>query len=158
VIGRRAKHVSEADALRYVAGYTVLNDISQRRYRPNPGRKPRDRDAFFDWLHGKWFDTFCPVGPCVASADAVPDPQALRMTLELNGTVRQDASTAQQIFPVAAVIAFISQMVTLEPGDIISTGTPAGVGATTGTFLQAGDVMHGFIEGVGTLVTPVAAE
>ena len=158
VIGRRAKHVSEADALQYVAGYTVLNDISQRRYRPNPGRKPRDRDAFFDWLHGKWFDSFCPVGPCVASADAVPDPQALRMTLELNGTVRQDASTGQQIFPVAAVIAFISQMVTLEPGDIISTGTPAGVGATTGTFLQAGDVMHGFIEGVGTLVTPVAAE
>jgi 2-keto-4-pentenoate hydratase/2-oxohepta-3-ene-1,7-dioic acid hydratase in catechol pathway len=158
VIGRRAKRVSEADALGYVAGYTVVNDVSQRRYRPNPGRKPRDRDAFFDWLHGKWFDTFCPVGPCVASADAVPDPQALRMKLEVNGTVRQDASTAQQIFPVAAVVAFIAQMVTLEPGDLISTGTPAGVGSTTGTFLKAGDVMRGWIEKIGSLATPVERE
>jgi 2-keto-4-pentenoate hydratase/2-oxohepta-3-ene-1,7-dioic acid hydratase in catechol pathway len=158
VVGRRAKHVSEADALKFVAGYTVVNDISQRRYRPNPGRKKRDRDAFFDWLHGKWFDTFCPIGPCVTSADAIPDPQSLRLRLEVNGTVRQDATTAQQIFPVAAVIEFISRMVTLEPGDIISTGTPAGVGSTTGTFLQAGDVMRGTIDGIGTLVTPVEAE
>lgn len=158
VIGRRAKHVSESDALKFVAGYTVVNDISQRRYRPNPGRKKRDRDAFFDWLHGKWFDTFCPIGPCVTSADAIADPQSLRLRLEVNGTVRQDASTAQQIFPVAAVIEFISRMVTLEPGDIISTGTPAGVGSTTGTFLQVGDVMRGTIDGIGTLVTTVEAE
>ena len=158
VIGKRAKHVSEADALNYVAGYTVINDISQRRYRPNPGRKKREKDAFFDWLHGKWFDSFCPVGPCVASADAIPDPQALRMKLELNDIVKQDASTAQQIFPVAAVIEFISKMVTLEPGDLISTGTPAGVGSTTGTFLKPGDVMRGSIERIGTLVTPVAME
>jgi 2-keto-4-pentenoate hydratase/2-oxohepta-3-ene-1,7-dioic acid hydratase in catechol pathway len=158
VIGRRAKNVTEAEALKYVAGYTVLNDISQRRFRPNPGRKKRDRDAFFDWLHGKWFDTFAPCGPCIVSADAVTDPQGLRMKLEVNGVVKQDASTAQQIFPVAAVIAFISQMVTLEPGDLISTGTPAGVGSTTGTFLKAGDVMRGTIDRIGTLVTPVEAE
>ena len=99
-----------------------------------------------------------PVGPCITSADAIPDPQTLRLKLELNGAVKQDASTAQQIFPVAAVIAFISQMVTLEPGDIISTGTPAGVGSTTGTFLKPGDVMHGRIEGIGELVTRVEAE
>jgi 2-keto-4-pentenoate hydratase/2-oxohepta-3-ene-1,7-dioic acid hydratase in catechol pathway len=158
VIGRRAKHVSEADALNYVAGYTVINDISQRHYRPNPGRKKREKDAFFDWLHGKWFDSFCPVGPCVASADAIPDPQALRLKLELNGDVKQDASTAQQIFPVAAVIEFISKMVTLEPGDLISTGTPAGVGSTTGTFLKPGDVMRASIERIGQLVTPVEME
>jgi len=158
VIGRKAKHVSEAEALDHVAGYTVVNDISQRRYRPNPDRKKRDRDAFFDWLHGKWFDSFCPCGPCIVSAAAIPDPQALRMKLELNGQVKQDASTAQQIFPVAAVIEFISKMVTLEPGDIISTGTPAGVGSTTGTFLKPGDVMHAWIEGIGTLITPVEAE
>ncbi|MCI0701556.1 MAG: fumarylacetoacetate hydrolase family protein [Planctomycetia bacterium] len=158
VIGRRAKHVSEADALSFVAGYTIVNDISQRRFRPNPNRKKREKDAFFDWLHGKWFDTFCPCGPCITSSDSIPDPQSLRMRLELNGDVRQDASTAQQIFPVAAVIEFISQMVTLEPGDIISTGTPAGVGSTTGTFLKPGDVMHGSIEKIGTLVTPVEAE
>ncbi|MBM3981550.1 MAG: fumarylacetoacetate hydrolase family protein [Planctomycetes bacterium] len=158
VIGRRAKHVTEADALNYVAGYTVLNDISQRRYRPNPVRKKREKDGFFDWLHGKWFDSFCPVGPCVASADAIPDPQALRMKLELNDIVKQDASTAQQIFPVAAVIAFIAEMVTLEAGDLISTGTPAGVGSTTGTFLKPGDVMRGSIERIGQLVTPVEME
>ncbi len=158
VIGRRCKHVREADALSHVAGYTVVNDISQRRYKPNPGRKPRERDTFFDWLHGKWFDTFCPCGPCVTSADAIPDPQALRMTLAVNGAVKQDGSTAQQIFPVAAVIEFISQICTLEPGDLISTGTPAGVGAATGTFLKPGDVMRGTIEKIGTLVTPVEAE
>lgn len=158
VIGRRCKHVREADALGHVAGYTVINDISQRKYRPNPGRKPRERDKFFDWLHGKWFDSFCPIGPCVASADAVPDPQVLKMALTLNGEVRQDATTALQIFPVAAVIAFISAMVTLEPGDLISTGTPAGVGSTTGTFLKPGDVMRGTIERIGTLVTTVEAE
>jgi 2-keto-4-pentenoate hydratase/2-oxohepta-3-ene-1,7-dioic acid hydratase in catechol pathway len=158
VIGRRCKYVREADALGHVAGYTVINDVSQRRYRPNPGRKPRDRDRFFDWLHGKWFDSFCPCGPCIVSADAVPDPQSLKMTLAVNGQVKQNASTSLQIFPVAAVIEFISQMCTLEPGDIISTGTPAGVGSATGTFLKPGDVMRGWIERIGELVTPVEAE
>jgi 2-keto-4-pentenoate hydratase/2-oxohepta-3-ene-1,7-dioic acid hydratase in catechol pathway len=158
VIGRRAKNVSEADALKCVAGYTVVNDISQRRFRPNPGRKKRDRDAFFDWLHGKWFDTFAPCGPCVTSADAIPDPQTLRMRLDVNGVVEQDASTAQQIFPVAAVIEFISRMVTLEPGDMISTGTPAGVGSSTGTFLKPGDVVSGWIEKIGTVTNSVEAE
>ena len=158
VIGRRAKNVSEADALGYVAGYTILNDISQRRFRPNPGRKKRERDAYFDWLHGKWFDSFAPCGPCITSADAIPDPQTLGLRLELNGQTRQDASTAQQVFPVAAVIEFISRMVTLQPGDLISTGTPAGVGSTTGTFLKAGDLMRANIDRVGTLVTPVESE
>jgi len=136
----------------------VVNDISQRHYRPNPNRKKRDKDVFFDWLHGKWFDTFCPCGPCIASADSIPNPQALRMCLELNGAVRQDASTAQMVFPVAAVIEFIARMVTLEPGDIISTGTPAGVGSTTGTFLKPGDVLTATIERVGVLRTPVDVE
>jgi 2,4-didehydro-3-deoxy-L-rhamnonate hydrolase len=158
IIGKRCKDVSEADALKYVAGYTIVNDVSQRRYRPNPTRKQRDRDAFFDWLHGKWFDTFCPCGPCAVAADAVPDPQALTLSLEVNGEVKQHGSTSQMVFPVAAVIEFISRMVTLEPGDLISTGTPAGVGAAKGTFLKAGDVMKGTIQGIGTLVTPVRAE
>jgi 2,4-didehydro-3-deoxy-L-rhamnonate hydrolase len=158
IIGRRCKNVSEADALKYVAGYTIVNDVSQRRYRPNPNRKKRDRDAFFDWLHGKWFDTFCPCGPCAVSADAVPDPQNLTIELTVNGEVKQRGSTAQMVFPVAAVIEFISRMVTLEPGDLISTGTPAGVGAPTGTFLKPGDVMRGTIQGIGTLVNPVVAE
>ncbi len=158
VIGRHAKRVSEDEALEYVAGYTVINDISNRRFRPNPGRKERSRDGFFDWLHGKWFDSFCPCGPCITTADAIIDPQALSMRLTLNDALRQDANTAQQVFPVAAVIEFLSNICTLEPGDIISTGTPAGVGNTTGTFLKAGDELRATVEQIGTLVSPIVNE
>jgi 2,4-didehydro-3-deoxy-L-rhamnonate hydrolase len=158
VMGRRARHVTESDALNYVAGYTVVNDISDRQFRPNPGRKQRGNDKWFDWEHGKWHDTFCPCGPCIASADAVPDPQKLKMKLSVSGNVKQNATTGQQIFPVAAVVAFISDIVTLEPGDLIATGTPGGVGNTTGTYLQAGDKIEAWIEGIGTLVSPVVAE
>ena len=158
VIGRRCRDVPEADALDHVAGYTVVNDITDRKFTPNPGRKPRERDKFFDWQHGKWHDTFCPMGPCLTTADAIPDPQALSIRLTLNGETRQDGSTGQMVFPVAAVIAFLSQFVTLEPGDIISTGTPSGVGSSTGTYLKAGDLLLATIDGIGTLETPVEAE
>ncbi|MGH7128695.1 MAG: fumarylacetoacetate hydrolase family protein, partial [Planctomycetaceae bacterium] len=87
IIGRRCQNVSEADALSYVAGYTVVNDISDRRFKPNPNRADRPKDDYFDWLHGKWHDTFCPMGPCVLPADNLPDPQMLRMTLRVNGEV-----------------------------------------------------------------------
>jgi 2-keto-4-pentenoate hydratase/2-oxohepta-3-ene-1,7-dioic acid hydratase in catechol pathway len=158
IIGRRARHVSESQALQYVAGYTVANDISDRQFRPNPGRKQRTNDKWFDWEHGKWHDTFCPCGPCIASADAIADPQKLKMKLSVNGSLKQNASTAQQIFPVAAVVAFISDIVTLEPGDLIATGTPAGVGHASGTYLQPGDRIEAWIEGIGTLISPVVAE
>jgi len=158
IIGKQVKGVKEADALAAVAGYTVINDISDRKFRPNPGRKKREKDVFFDWLHGKWHDSFCPCGPCVLSADALPDPQTLKMQLRVNGDLKQDASTGLQVFPVAAVIEFISSFVTLEPGDIISTGTPAGVGNTTGTYLHAGDQVEAYIERIGTLVSPVEGE
>jgi 2-keto-4-pentenoate hydratase/2-oxohepta-3-ene-1,7-dioic acid hydratase in catechol pathway len=158
VIGRRCRDVDEADALDYVAGYTVVNDVSDRKFTPNPGRKPRERDGFFDWLHGKWHDTFCPVGPCILSADDAPDPQAFQIRLSVNGEVKQDATTAQMIFPVAAVVSFLSRFVTLEPGDVVSTGTPSGVGSVTGTYLKPGDVVRATIEGIGTLENPVEAE
>jgi len=151
VIGKKAKGLSEAEALDYVAGYTVVNDISDRGFRPNPNRAERDRDKFFDWQHGKWHDGSCPVGPCVACPESIPDPQVLPLKLTVNGEVHQDASTAMQIFPVAAVIEFISSFVTLEPGDIISTGTAAGVGHAKGVHLQAGDQVEASIEGIGTL-------
>lgn len=157
IMGRRAKAVSENEALSFVAGYTVVNDISDRRFRPNPTREKREQDQFFDWLHGKWHDSFCPAGPCVKSADAVPDPQKLRLTLKVNGETKQNASTAQQIFSVAAVIAFVSSFVTLEPGDIISTGTPSGVGNATGTYLKPGDKVEAEIEGIGLLRNRMAA-
>ncbi len=158
IMGRRCKGVAERQALEYVAGYTVVNDISDREFHPNPGRQRRDNDGFFDWLHGKWHDSFCPCGPCAASAETIPDPQDLAVQLRLNGTLRQDSSTARQIFPVAAVIAFISSFVTLEPGDIISTGTPAGVGDATKTYLQPGDRLEATVGRIGTLVNPVVAQ
>jgi 2,4-didehydro-3-deoxy-L-rhamnonate hydrolase len=158
VIGRKARHVKEAEALEYVAGYTVVNDISDRKFRPNPGRKERTNDKWFDWEHGKWHDTFCPCGPCIASADAIPDPQVLAMKLSVNGQIKQNSSTSKQIFPIAAVVAFISDIVTLEPGDLIATGTPGGVGSATGTFLKPGDKVEAWIEDIGTLVSPIVAE
>lgn len=158
VIGRKARHVTEQEALGCVAGYTVINDISHRKFHPNSGRVKREKDAFFDWLHGKWFDSFCPCGPCIASADAIADPQTLALTLTVNGEMKQNSSTAKQVFPVAAVIAFISDICTLEPGDVISTGTPAGVGNATGTYLAPGDTVTASVEKIGAIVSPVVAE
>ena len=155
IIGRTCKGVSEREALGYVAGYTIVIDISDRKFKPNPGRAAREKDGFFDWLHGKWHDTFCPMGPCVLPADELPDPQNLHMTLRVNGEVEQDASTADMVFPVAAVVEFISSFVTLEPGDIISTGTPSGVGFPKGKFLKAGDFIEAEIEQIGILKNPV---
>ncbi|HVU88000.1 MAG TPA: fumarylacetoacetate hydrolase family protein [Pirellulales bacterium] len=158
VIGRKTRGVKESDALASVAGYTVINDISNRKFRPNPGRKKREKDVFFDWLHGKWHDSFCPCGPCITSADAVSDPQSLAMKLKLNEEIRQNASTGLMVFPVAAVIEFIASFVTLEPGDIISTGTPSGVGNATGTYVKPGDTLSASIERIGTLVSPIVSE
>jgi len=155
IIGRQCKRVSEAEALDYVAGYTVINDISDRAFHPNPDRNDRPKDSFFDWLHGKWHDTFCPVGPCVLPASEVDDPQQLRLTLRLNGNVEQDAPATEMVFPVAAIIEFISAYVTLEPADIISTGTPDGVGKAKGKFLKAGDVLEAEISRIGVLRNPV---
>jgi 2,4-diketo-3-deoxy-L-fuconate hydrolase len=158
VIGRTCRDVEEADALEYVAGYTVVNDVTDRKFTPNPGRKLRERDKFFDWLHGKWHDTFCPMGPCILSADAAGDPQDFRIKLTVNGEVKQDGSTGQMVFPVAAVISFLSRWVTLEPGDIVSTGTPSGVGSAKGTYLKPGDVVVASIDRIGSLENPFEAE
>ncbi|MFV0444106.1 MAG: fumarylacetoacetate hydrolase family protein [Planctomycetaceae bacterium] len=155
IIGRECKGVSEAEALRYVAGYTVVNDISDRAFHPNAGRVERPNDSFFDWQHGKWHDTFCPMGPCVLPADETADPQQLPLKLRVNGHTEQDSTTAQMIFPVAAIIEFLSRFVTLSPGDVISTGTPSGVGKAKGKFLKAGDVVEAEIGGIGVLRNPV---
>jgi 2-keto-4-pentenoate hydratase/2-oxohepta-3-ene-1,7-dioic acid hydratase in catechol pathway len=158
IIGRHCRGVSESEALKCVAGYTVVNDISDRAFKPNPGRKPRKRDKFFDWMHGKWHDTFCPMGPCILSACAVRDPQAMPLKLTVNGQIKQESTTAEMVFPVAAIIAFLSQFVTLEPGDVIATGTPSGVGSATGSFLKPGDIVRATIAPIGTLENPVEGE
>lgn len=151
VIGRKAKGVTEADALNYVAGYMVINDISDRKFRPNPDRKQREKDGFFDWLHGKWHDGFCVMGPCITSSDTIPDPQTLALKLTVNGDVKQDANTSQMIFPAAGVIEFISSFVTLEPGDVISTGTAAGVGNASSTYFKPGDEVAVSFDKIGVL-------
>jgi 2-keto-4-pentenoate hydratase/2-oxohepta-3-ene-1,7-dioic acid hydratase in catechol pathway len=158
VIGRRCRGVSQLEALDYVAGYTIVNDISDRSFQPEGARLPRDRDQFFDWLRGKWNDTFCPMGPCILTADGVPDPQRFALRLLVNGDLRQEGSTAEMIFPVAALISFLSRFMTLEPGDVIATGTPGDGGSGSGTYLKPGDVIEAMISGIGTLENPVEAE
>jgi len=151
VIGERCSQVSASQALDYVAGYTIFNDISARAIDARVERKLRDRDPFHDWLHGKWFDTFGPMGPCISLKDEIPDPQGLHLELRYNGEVRQSASTGEMVYSVAELLEWISAILTLEPGDIISTGTPSGIGRTTGTFLKDGDRLEAEIEGIGVL-------
>ena len=156
IIGKRGRNIPLDRALEYVAAYTVINDVSARKADWGiEGRNPGEWDLFFDWLNGKWPDGFAPTGPWVVTADEIPDPQALRMWLKVNDTVRQDASTADMIWGCAELISFASRFMTLEPGDTFATGTPAGVGDATGTYLAVGDVMEGWVEGIGSLVTPV---
>ena len=158
VIGKKGKYISAAEAYDYVLGYTVVNDVSERKLKVSPQREPRDMDGFFDWLNGKWLDSFAPMGPCIATKDEVGDVMNLRITLSVNGDLKQDGNTGQMIFDPAELIEFISSYVTLEPGDVISTGTPSGVGSTTGTFLKDGDVVVGEVEKIGRLENPVCAE
>ncbi len=157
VIGRRGKDITVAQALEYVSGYTIVNDISERRFKAPDGRPAREWDRFFDWLHGKWFDGFAPMGPWVVTADEIPDPQALAIELRVSGRVRQQGSTSQMIYSVAELVAFASSIMTLRPGDVIATGTPHGVGAATSEFLKPGDVVECRIERIGTLTNPVVA-
>lgn len=152
VVGRRGKQIPVAEALHYVAGYTILNDISERGLASkDPPRAERDWDRFFDWLVGKWFDTGAPCGPWLVTADDIPDPHALRLQTRVNGELRQDGTTADMVFRVPEIVAFISRFVTLEPGDIISTGTPSGVGSARGVFLKPGDSVEVEIERIGVL-------
>lgn len=158
VMGKHARFVDASDALDYVAGYTVLIDVSERSLKVPGAREDRDGDKWFDWLNGKWLDTFAPCGPVVALKDEIPDPHALAIKLRVSGDTKQDGNTGQMTYSVGELVSWISELVTLEPGDIIATGTLAGVGATTGDFLKAGDDVEGEIEGIGVLRNPVTSE
>jgi 2,4-didehydro-3-deoxy-L-rhamnonate hydrolase len=143
VIGSRARYVSEADALKHVAGYCVVNDVSEREYQLERGGT---------WDKGKGCDTFGPTGPWMVTADEVPDPQNLSMWLEVNGHRYQNGSTKTMIFGVAQLVSYVSRFMTLEPGDLITTGTPPGVGMgvkPSPVFLKPGDVMKLGIQGLG---------
>lgn len=160
IIGKQCRGASEEDALNFVAGYSVCVDVSDRKFKINPDRTTRPKDGFFDWLHGKWHDTFFPMGPCIRQAETGADPQNFPVCLKVNGQAMQQGNTAQMIFPVAALVSTLSQFVTLEPGDIISTGTPSGVGHARKppVYLQAGDLMEAEIEGIGLLSNPIENE
>jgi 2,4-didehydro-3-deoxy-L-rhamnonate hydrolase len=151
VIGTRARYVSEADALSHVAGYCVVNDVSERAFQLERGGT---------WDKGKCCDTFGPVGPWLVTADEVPDPQRLGLWLEVSGERMQDGKTADMVFGVAQLVSYISRFMTLEPGDLIATGTPAGVGVFRDpkVLLQDGDEVSVEIEGLGTLTNPVEKE
>jgi 2-keto-4-pentenoate hydratase/2-oxohepta-3-ene-1,7-dioic acid hydratase in catechol pathway len=149
VIGRRVKRVTAARALECVRGYVVANDVSERHFQVRDGQ----------WVLGKSLDTFLPLGGLV-DAGEIPDPQALAIRAKLNGELMQDSSTANMIFGVAEIVAYVSESITLEPGDLILTGTPAGVGAFRDppVRLQPGDEITIEIDGVGAVSNPVVAD
>jgi len=148
VIGIGGRGIAAADALRHVFGYTIVNDVTARTL------QHRHRQ----WVLGKGIDGFCPMGPAILTADEVPDPRALRVITHVNGEPRQDALVADLIFDIPTLIAAISAGITLEPGDVIATGTPVGVGIgfSPPRFLRAGDVVRVEIPGIGVLENPVA--
>jgi 2-keto-4-pentenoate hydratase/2-oxohepta-3-ene-1,7-dioic acid hydratase in catechol pathway len=150
VIGRTARRVSESDALDHVLGYTCLDDVSARDLQFGDGQ----------WTRGKSLDTFCPMGPVLVTADEIPDPQALAIECRVNERVMQQATTAQMYFGVAAIISHCSQAFTLEPGDVIATGTPGGVGIFRDPpeLLRDGDVVSVTIERIGSLRNPCRHE
>jgi 2-keto-4-pentenoate hydratase/2-oxohepta-3-ene-1,7-dioic acid hydratase in catechol pathway len=158
VIGRRGRYISESKVYDHVAGYTIVNDVSARRINVGFDRKPRDGDQWFDWLHGKWFDSFAPMGPVITTRDEIKDPHALNFTLAVDGTVRQQDNTGKMIFGVVDLVVFTSRIMTLEPGDVISTGTAKGTGSATGTFLKSGQVVEATLEGVGALHNTVQSD
>lgn len=148
VIGRTAQQVTPAEALSHVAGYTCINDLSARDLQRSTSQ----------WLRGKAIDGFLPIGPCLVTTDEVPDPQDLAISCTLNGQQVQGSSTAQMVFGVAEIISFVSQTMTLEPGDVIATGTPPGVGMAMSPprFLVPGDELVVEIEGLGRLTTTMS--
>ncbi|RJR36016.1 MAG: 5-carboxymethyl-2-hydroxymuconate isomerase [Desulfobacteraceae bacterium] len=152
VIGKAAKNVSAARALEYVLGYTAGNDVSARRWQKHAGGG--------QWVRGKSFDTFCPLGPVLVTGDEIPDPQTLRLQCFLNGEVMQETNTSDMIFSVAQLVEFLSMGMTLKPGTVIMTGTPSGVGYVRRppVYLKAGDTVEIRIGRIGSLLNPVVEE
>ena len=157
VIGRTCKDVDSADAMDYVAGYSIANDLSARDFLRRPTMKPNSGSPFeYDWVSHKSWDGSCPMGPWIVPQEDIPDPNNMALKLWVNDTLMQDSSTSQIIFTDAELVSFLSQRLTLYPGDVIITGTPAGVGTPRGIFLKPGDTVRIEIEGVGTLVNRMA--
>ncbi len=157
VIGKRGRDLTPEQAEEHIMGYTIFNDISARELTFRNELPEQEGDWFFDWLVGKWLDTFGPMGPWITTRDDIPHPDRLRMQLWHNDDLQQDANSGQMIFSPAEALSFVSQFITLEPGDILSTGTPAGVGHAKKVRLEPGDRIKGEIEGLGILENTVEA-
>jgi 2-keto-4-pentenoate hydratase/2-oxohepta-3-ene-1,7-dioic acid hydratase in catechol pathway len=153
VIGRGGRRIRAADALEHIAGYTIVNDVSARDM-----NRRTDYPFKHDWFRGKSWDTFCPMGPWVVPRSCIPDLHNLPLRLWVNGEQMQDGNTSELIWNVFEQIEYLSSILTLQSGDVIMTGTPAGVGMGRGVFLRPGDVMTASIEGIGAITNPVAAE
>jgi 2-keto-4-pentenoate hydratase/2-oxohepta-3-ene-1,7-dioic acid hydratase in catechol pathway len=153
VIGRPARNISERDALKHVAGYTIVNDLSARDHVRREGSP-----FVYDWIGQKCFDDAAPVGPWLTPASAIPDPQDLAIRLWVSGELRQSSNTSRMVHAVSEQIAYLSRHVTLQPGDLIATGTPAGVGMPRGEFLKPGDEVRIEIEELGTLANTMIAD
>jgi len=153
VIGRKGRFIPESAALDHVAGYTILNDVSDRDY---TGQK--DSHRLINWFFMKGQDTFAPLGPCLVLKDEIPDPHKLRLRLWVNGELRQDSEGEEMIFKIPQILSRTSRFVTLEPGDIVSTGTPVGTSFSTKQYLKGGDVVECEIEGIGRLRNVVRVE
>jgi 2-keto-4-pentenoate hydratase/2-oxohepta-3-ene-1,7-dioic acid hydratase in catechol pathway len=147
VIGTAGRDIAPERAREHVFGYTIVNDVTARDLQKRHGQ----------WFKGKSMDTFCPMGPVLVTADEIPDPQALSVAMRINGETRQSSHTSKMIFPVDECIAVLSQGFTVLPGDVIATGTPEGVGAALGKFLQAGDRMEAEVERIGVLANRIVA-
>lgn len=155
IIGRPAKEVAVEEAAAHISGVTAFNDISERELHIWDRTEERDWDRFFDWINGKWGDGFAPMGPCAVPIADAGNPDDLMITLRLNGEVKQQASTAEMIFNVAEIVSYISHICTLQTGDVIACGTPAGVGRPQNIRLQNGDLLEVEIPPIGVLRTPV---
>lgn len=155
IIGKTCKGVSPLIAMNYIAGFTVANDVSARNVTFKQNRAERPWDEFYDWLNGKWADGFLPIGPWIVTTDEIGDVQNLDIELKINGQTRQMSNTKHMIYPVNEIVSFLSNLMTLEPGDVICTGTPAGVGHATGNYLQENDKMECKIQHIGTLTNTI---
>jgi 2-keto-4-pentenoate hydratase/2-oxohepta-3-ene-1,7-dioic acid hydratase in catechol pathway len=155
VVGTQTRHVPVDEAESHVAGYLVFNDVSARSLKIDQNRTPREGDALFDWLLGKWCDSFAAIGPYLVTRDEAGDPNRLEMALHVNGELRQHSSAGEMIFTIPEALAFLSRFVTLEPGTLLCMGTPGGVGDASQTYLKPGDVVSAKIEGLGELVNVV---
>jgi 2-keto-4-pentenoate hydratase/2-oxohepta-3-ene-1,7-dioic acid hydratase in catechol pathway len=150
VIGQTCHRVAAEDWEQYVFGYMIVNDVTARDVQFSTSQ----------WSMGKSFDTFCPIGPAIVSKDETPDPHVLDITLSIDGEVLQDSNTSQLIFKAPDLISYLSSIITLDPGDLISTGTPAGIGfgRSPQSWRRPGEIMQIDVEGIGSLTNPVAAE